>query len=545
MPSKIFVNYRRDDDPNGAARVRDGLVAKFGKSSVFMDVDNLLAGQRFDEELAKALSQCDVLIAVMGPRWMELSKARTASGERDYVREEIAEALARKLTVIPVRVGRDGHLLALPRRDDLPEDIRDLVLYQKHDVTHERFSRDIAELNDAITIVRRTNRRPNAAKRVLWGWAGGIAVSLLAIGVVGAYYSKVLWPSPSFTWSQTSGSQSPLSQAQTKAKIAQLLLGVRERYPEYRSTSDEELIDAVYRRFYSDLSRSDFERRLLSKIGNEIEFLADLKSDEDRKRVEADAKRTAVKENIPKPGQTFRDCNDGCPEMVVVPAGSYTMGLPASEPGRDGSEAPQRQVSIRQAFAVGRFEVTFAEWEACVAGGGCQSNRTPSDQTWGKGRRPVINVSWNDAKEYVAWLSQKTGRSYRLLSEAEWEYAARAGTTTSYFWGNDIGRGRANCDGCRPQAEKQTEPVGSFTANAFGLHDVHGNVWELVEDCWNANYQGAPQDGSAWSKGDCRRHVIRGGSWYTGPQWIRSAKRESDPAGYKNSNVGFRVARGL
>ena len=143
----------------------------------------------------------------------------------------------------------------------------------------------------------------------------------------------------------------------------------------------------------------------------------------------------------------------------------------------------------------------------------------------------------------MAWLSRKTGKAYRLLSESEWEYAARAGTTASYFWGNDIGHGNANCDGCRTQAEKQSEPVGLFRANAFGLHDVHGNVWELAEDCWNASYQGAPVNGSARDKSECSRHVIRGGSWYTDPKWIRSAKRDSDPVGYKNWNVGFRVAR--
>lgn len=182
MAGKIFINYRRDDDPSAAARVRDGLAAKFGKSNIFMDVDNLLAGQRFDEELAKALSACDVLIAVMGSRWMGLLTARAASSERDYVREEIAGALKNRIVVIPVRVGRDTQLAPLPRAEALPEDIRDLVHYQKHDVTHERFGRDISELIEAITAVRRARDAPKP-----WGKIAGGAIATALLGI-GSYF---------------------------------------------------------------------------------------------------------------------------------------------------------------------------------------------------------------------------------------------------------------------------------------------------------------------------------------------------------------------
>jgi hypothetical protein len=156
MAGKIFISYRRDDDPSAAARVSDGLASRFGKANLFIDVDSLLAGQRFDEELAKALAACDVLIAIIGQRWMDLLKAKITSGERDYVREEIAAALPRRIVVIPARVGREGQLPRLPRAEDLPADIRDLALYQKQDVTHERFGRDIGELIEAITVVRRS-----------------------------------------------------------------------------------------------------------------------------------------------------------------------------------------------------------------------------------------------------------------------------------------------------------------------------------------------------------------------------------------------------
>jgi hypothetical protein len=192
MAGKIFVNYRRDDDPAAAARVRDGLAARFGKANVFMDVDNLLAGQRFDVELAKALAQCDVLVAVIGGRWMELLKTRRASDQHDYVPMEIGEALRRRLIVIPVRVGREGNMPPLPRVDELPRDIRDVVFHQKHDVTHERFGRDIDELIDAIETIRSRNRPRRVPLRGSWGWIGAGAAGVLAIGYAGAYYAGVL-----------------------------------------------------------------------------------------------------------------------------------------------------------------------------------------------------------------------------------------------------------------------------------------------------------------------------------------------------------------
>ena len=242
--------------------------------------------------------------------------------------------------------------------------------------------------------------------------------------------------------------------------------------------------------------------------------------------------------------RVFRDC-EGCPEMVVVPAGSYKMGSPSSEAERGGDEGPVHRVTIPEPFAVGVYEVTFDEWEACVRGGGCGGYR-PDDEGWGRGNRPVINVSWEDAQGYVRWLRGKTGAGYRLLSEAEWEYVARAGSRTRYHWGNSIGRKRANCARCGSRWDnKRTAPVGSFPANGFGLHDVHGNVYERVEDCWNDSYVGAPSDGSAWESGNCSRRVLRGGSWDYAPGYLRSANREGNAIGSRYRVAGFRVVRTL
>jgi formylglycine-generating enzyme required for sulfatase activity len=237
-------------------------------------------------------------------------------------------------------------------------------------------------------------------------------------------------------------------------------------------------------------------------------------------------------------GNAFRECAI-CPEMVVVPEGNFMMGSNESE-----REKPPHRVTLRQPFAVGKFEVTFDEWGACVAHGGC--TQKPDDRSWGRGRLPVMNVSWEDAKQYVAWIAKLTGKPYRLLTEAEWEHAARAGTTTTYSWGNDIGKGNANCVGCGSQWDnKQTAPVGSFKPNGFGLYDMHGNVWEWCEDAWHDNYKGAPMDGSAWVQADDSRRVVRGGSWGSGPQSLRAANRSRDAADDRGNSIGFRLARTL
>jgi formylglycine-generating enzyme required for sulfatase activity/CRP-like cAMP-binding protein len=246
-----------------------------------------------------------------------------------------------------------------------------------------------------------------------------------------------------------------------------------------------------------------------------------------------------------RPGETFRECAEGCPEMVVVPAGDFMMGSPTDEESRTNSENPQHKVTIAAPFAVSKFEVTFDEWDTCATYGDCDPQIL--DSGFGRGRKPVINVSWYDAQRYAAWLSKMTGKPYRLLSEAEWEYAARAGTKTSYSWGDEIGKGKANCLGCGSEWDgKQTAPVGSFAANAFGVHDMHGNVSEWVEDCYHANYDGAPADGSAWTAGgDCSSRILRGGGWDNSPVNLRSASRGSGTAFIQSNSLGFRVARTL
>ena len=302
---------------------------------------------------------------------------------------------------------------------------------------------------------------------------------------------------------------------------------------------------------------------------------------------------TAVKEaprTARRPGTVFQDCPD-CPRMVVIPAGEFTMGSPASEPGRAVDEGPQRQVQIAQPFALGRSEVTVAEFRRFVEETGYRTEAerdgraqgcsgfiyadpaadNPGPQTVTSWRspglaqaqidsHPVLCVSWNDARAYAQWLSRKTGKRYRLPAEAEWEYAARAGSTSARYWGEDADQAcrYANvADQSRFQTwgfgQKHectdghyfTAPAGGYAPNRFGLYDMLGNVWEWTEDCWNASYAGAPADGLAWTAGDCAQRVCRGGSWSTAPRFARSATRHKNPADFRDNLTGFRLARAL
>jgi formylglycine-generating enzyme required for sulfatase activity len=241
-------------------------------------------------------------------------------------------------------------------------------------------------------------------------------------------------------------------------------------------------------------------------------------------------------------GQVHSD-GGGLPQLVVVPAGRFLLGSPDAEPGHESNESPQREIVLARPFALGRTAVTFAQWDAFAAETG---EALPSDEGWGRDDRPVVNVSWHDAQRYVAWLHQCTGQPYRLASEAEWEYAARAGTVRPYYWGEAIGIGNANCvgSGCA-FGGRATMPVARFAPNPFGLFDMLGNVWEWTEDCWNEFYIRRPLDGTAWRAGDCERRVLRGGSWRDPSRLARAAARNRNAAELRGSDTGFRVARDL
>ncbi|HEY1614254.1 MAG TPA: formylglycine-generating enzyme family protein [Rhizomicrobium sp.] len=240
------------------------------------------------------------------------------------------------------------------------------------------------------------------------------------------------------------------------------------------------------------------------------------------------------------------------PHMVVVTPGRFLMGTPAEEAGHTAFEGSRHEVAISSPFAIGKYDVTFDEWDVCVTEGGCKSYR-PGDEGWGRRDRPVINVSWADAEDYVTWLSKKAGKTYRLPTEAEWEYAARAGSPAAYSWGalashEEANYGRDDCCGGAMSGKDQyfnTSPVGAFPANAYGLYDMNGNVFQLVQDCWMPNYASSPADGRAVDRDGCGLRIIRGGSWSSTPAFMREGARIWVPGGARMNIVGFRVARSM
>ncbi|MBY5458535.1 SUMF1/EgtB/PvdO family nonheme iron enzyme [Rhizobium leguminosarum] len=242
--------------------------------------------------------------------------------------------------------------------------------------------------------------------------------------------------------------------------------------------------------------------------------------------------------STPEPPRVVVDC-DGCQEMIVLPGGSFMQGSRGGPPGED----PRHEVKVAP-FAIAKFPVTFSEWQKCYDEEACKM--MPDDRGWGRKDRPVLNVSWDDTQDYVKWLSEKTGKTYRLPTESEWEYATRAGTTTRYWWGRDVELGKnANCKDCGEEGiEPMTVSVTEYDANDFGLYDTLGNVAEWVEDCWHSSYKGAPSNGAAWNKGgNCDQRVLKGGYYDSDSAAIRSASRARYDKNVRYSGNGFRVAR--
>lgn len=234
------------------------------------------------------------------------------------------------------------------------------------------------------------------------------------------------------------------------------------------------------------------------------------------------------------PGETTQSC-DTCPVMVVIPSGQFMMG---SENGTE-NEKPVHAVNIKE-FMLSQTEVTFQQWDECIAQGDCQHK--PDDQQTGRKDQAVMRVNWHDIQQYLSWINKKTGKRYRLPTESEWEYAARAGTTTAYPWGDAVGINNANCSGCQAHSMNTINQIKNFKANAFGLYDMHGNVWEWTQDCWHPNYLGAPSDNQAWEPNGCNQFVVRGGSGGNPPKDIRSAARGAMAADKRLNSLGFRIA---
>ena len=523
MTGKIFINYRRDDSISTAGRLHDRLAQAFGRKNLFMDVDNIPAGVDFVDYLHNQVAACDVFLAVIGPNWVD---AKDDDGHRrfdspdDFVSIEIAAALARNIRVIPVLV--DG--ARTPKADKLPHAIKSLIRRNAVEVRNTNFGRDADALIDKVREALRSPGPGTGRTARLAALGLGSATALLLVAWTGLYHiGAPVW----VPWAHPDGGEA------RRAETAAL-----------KSKEDPARVEAA--------AKTDADARR--------------KAEEERVRAQTAAPPDPALAVKPGSGQTFRDrLVDGqlcpaCPEMVVVPAGDFKMGSPDNERDPSDAEGPQHQVTIAGPLAIGKYPITRGEFAAFIketdyrTEGGCEvltgSGWTHQlDRSWRSpnfeqdDRHPVVCVHWHDAKAFAAWLSKKVGKAYRLLTEAEREYAARAQTVTRYSFGDDetalsqYAWYRANSGGA-------THPVGEQKPNAFGLFDMHGNAWAWCEDTWHSSYHGAPNDGSAWLTAGSHR-VVRGGSWYREANGLRSAFRIGFASDGRYNDAGFRVARGL
>lgn len=534
MAGKIFINYRRDDSIAAAGRLHDRLAQAFGRKYLFMDVDHIPAGEDFVEFLNAQVAACDLFLVVIGPNWLS---AKDANGNRrldkpdDFVVIEIAAALKRGIRVIPVLI--DG--AHMPSAEELPENLKALHRRNAVEVRNTHFGRDADALVHRIR-ESLSHKQPKRYRRLAIAGVAGVVALVLVLAGLHQSGAPVWVP-----WIAGPVQPNPAAEARRKAEEEATLKKKVDEEAAAKKKAEEEAA-----------AKKKAEEEAVRKAEEEA---ARRKAEEDAKRnTEEDAKPDPALAVAPGSGHSFRDrLASGepcpiCPEMVVVPAGSFTMGLSLEN---YSDERPNHKVTIATSLAVGRFAITFDEWDACVADGGCSGYR-PDDQGWGRGRRPAINVSQADAKAYVAWISGKTGRIYRLLSEAEREYVTRAGRTTTFWWGDSISTTQANYNGnftyrgsAKGEYRGKTLLVDSFQANPWGLYQVHGNVWEWVEDCWSDSYTGAPSDGSARTRGCTANGVVRGGSWEDKPRALRAANRNWFPDDYRKLKIGFRVGRTL
>ena len=299
--------------------------------------------------------------------------------------------------------------------------------------------------------------------------------------------------------------------------------------------------EAALRKYFEVVDANDPRYQEALDLYPKVQALVEVEAAE-KKRQEALVAQRKAQERLEAVKPRLAAMLEGVKsQMVVIPAGKFQMGCSKGDRDCASDESPAHNVSIAS-FKLGKHEVTFEQYDIFAAATGREE---PSDSGWGRGTRPVINVNWEDAQAYVKWFSEQSGQRFRLPTEAEWEYAARAGSKTRYSWGASIGRGKANCDSDCGDSFGNTSPVGSFPVNTFGLFDMHGNVWEWVQDNWHDDYTGAPTDGSVWPGGDPSRRVLRGGSWGGDAGFLRASDRNYGGATYRGSYGGFRVAQDL
>jgi formylglycine-generating enzyme required for sulfatase activity len=515
---KVFISYSRKDSAAFADELLAGL--ELAGFAPFLDRHDIAPGEKWEERLGSLIAQSDTVVFVVSP---EAVRSKQCTWEVDRTLE-----LSKRLLPVIFKSVPDH---------DIPEKLRRFQFVP----FDSGFARPLSQLAEALRVdlqwIREHTRIGDLATR----WDKEERPEWLLLRGNGIDEARRWMEARNTAAPEITDAQRAFLKASEEAESARL---DREREQLKETVRQQRriawllggvavLMGGIILGLIAWINESFIRKEWNSYLKEWPYWRANFKNYD----------LTVARERALKPGDSFRECAKDCPEMVVVPAGEFMMGSPDKEKGRKGNESPQHKVTIARPFAVSKFDLTFAEWDACVSVGECPQ---VGDSGYGRGIRPAINVSWKDAKQYVDWLSKMTGRRYRLLAEAEWEYAARAGSTSAYFWGDEIGKGNANCDGCSSpwDGQNQTAPVGSFAPNSFGLYEMAGNVWQWIEDCYH-NYEGVPTDDSAWTVGDCNLRVIRGGSWFENPQVVRSAYRDRLSTDIRGRNIGFRVGRTL
>ncbi len=498
----VFISYPRAERAR-AEPIRDKLLAL--DLDVFFDLDGIDGGANFPDVIDRALRASRAVLCCWSPLYFT----------RPWCLVECRNALARGL-LTPVRLEAFDEF-------DPPADLQRINFYDLVDWTgedaHENWNRALRSLGQKLG--------RELAPEISRGFFGGVSVGEQPATPAPAAEKADLLEDLRRTWDGLDKENTPL--------VERFLERVSDKAPgsglEFEVEHQLDLLEkAAAQRAAEEAARAKAEAEA---------------------RAKAEAARAEFDRLLATPLAVFRDAlrsGGQGPEMVVIPEGAFLMGSPEDEPERSPAEGPQHRVRIGARFGLGKYAVTFDEYDAFCAASGASK---PEDQGWGRGQRPVVNVSWEDATAFCRWLSEETGAGYRLPSEAEWEYACRAGTTTPFWWGSEITPDRANYNakyvyaggGAKGVYRGKTEPVDAFEANPWGLFQTHGNVREWCQDAWNDDYKGAPTDGSAWMKGDTSLAVLRGGSWIGTPSWLRSALRYRSRRGNRDGFNGFRVAR--
>jgi len=591
MP-RFFLSYRREDCQAQADLLRAAGARRLraADGDVWVEPNPDLRGQDLAVDVRLRLLDCDALLALIGPAWSDpadpLTGASCLSGRHDPVHCAIATALRVGVPVIPILI--DGS--ALPAPSAIPTDLQALRHRRAATLHTRRFKADARRLFNTLTpqklgrtrlggYGRRNSEQASWASRLVALLLIGSATSGATLVVSGSFpdardkHASAEAATSSFSPEHgtlilpaSKGVASPLNNPPVHPAIDEVytvapgdtltLNSVSNGTGEPRRITfiDDRPVrvgEVVQLRLGGRLTIGDPALAFTAgaAVGNEAFTYTTLADDGQTTRVSVTILIAGNQKQIdPGAPDFFRDCAS-CPDMVVIPPGTFLMGSPRDEIGRYDDEGPQRRVRIK-GFAAGVYEVTWTEYEVCVHANACPA---PVDDGFGKGLTPVTNISWFDAKAYVRWLSRESGKHYRLLSEAEWEYAARAGSQTPFSFGQVISDSDANFDATTVYGDGQagrrratTLPVGAFSPNAFGLFDMHGNVLEWVEDCYAESYaMGQPTNGDAFSPATCAYQIARGGSWANDPSLLRSALRAGDPATARMKNLGVRVARDL